>query len=46
MDDRRQHHPAIKYLRDAGLAQTEGEVRLAEFERVRHKPKQRALYPV
>ncbi len=37
---------ALKYLRDAGLAQTEEEVRFAETERGMLRPKQRALYPV
>ncbi len=37
---------ALKYLRDAGLAQTDNEITAQEMETVRHKPKMVALYPV
>lgn len=37
---------AMKYFRDAGLARTEEEVAHDEYERVRHRSPQRALYPV
>ena len=37
---------ALKYLREVGLAMTDTEVQVAERERVMHRPKQKALYPV
>lgn len=37
---------AIKHLRDIGLADTDEEELIAATERVRHKPKKTALYPV
>lgn len=37
---------AMKYFRDNGLARTDEEVSNEEYERVRHKPQQKALYPV
>lgn len=37
---------AIKHLRDIGLAQTDEEVVAEDRERVMHKPRRKALYPV
>lgn len=37
---------AIKHLRDVGLAQTDEEVTAEEHERVMHRPRRKALYPV
>lgn len=37
---------ALKYLRDAGLAQSDEEAAHEQYERVRHRPQQKALYPV
>ena len=37
---------ALRYLRDAGLAQSDEEAVHEEYERVRHRPQQKALYPV
>lgn len=37
---------ALKWLRDGGLAQTADEIADSERERVMHRPRQKALYPV
>ena len=37
---------ALKYARDVGLADTDEEAQATEIERVTHRPKQKALYPV
>ena len=37
---------ALKYIREVGLAQTQTEVMVEERERVTHRPRRKALYPV
>lgn len=37
---------AMKYLRDTGLAETDEEIAEERNERLRHKPKRKAVYPV
>lgn len=36
---------AIRYFRNAGLTRTDEEIQAEAYERIRHKPQQRPLYP-